>query len=448
MARFKHVSLPAATYRFNNRRVPVSKELIKEYVDNTNAMLAAGIRVPMLKKHRSGDDPQGGPVVVPAGKKVVPNEDTVGWLHKLYVENGALGIEMDVKDADYHKQLKDGTIRFTSPQLSTKSYTDGMGREWGKVVRHVAFTPEPRNPNQEPIVEMSFSELSDEYVTLSFADLDEPEKKKEKEKEVVSDGKTPDGFPADDKEPPLDGQNPAIEPAQEEMPTPEPDPVGDQMTAITENLAQLTSLFAALNIEPPKADFGIDPVQWTTELCDSLRQVNLVAGVHPKDTLREESGVYQFSELDEHPDPLVRSMYKRMKEYDDANRVQRETIARKNLDDMISGSGIPVPAREAIAGKIGALSFSDADGELSEAPLFTATEVIKIVADSIPKFLNFSELDVTSASDAKHPDNEAFFRKPTKPGQPAVVDRDEAAKIVDDLEARFYRAPTDNGVKK
>lgn len=121
--------------------VTYSADDLREYADSTNAMLAAGVSVPLLKKHAplGADDHE---------TNNASATDGAGWLKRIKrVAGGALAAILDVTDTDAAKGIANGSIKFTSPELR-EGYEDGKGRRFNRIFRHFALTPTPRNPDQ------------------------------------------------------------------------------------------------------------------------------------------------------------------------------------------------------------------------------------------------------------------------------------------------------------
>jgi hypothetical protein len=141
-------------------------EKIRRYCEQGNAMLAAGLSVPVPFEHQ--------PDAVPmteaerAANNLVNN---AGWTNAYKVgdvkEKGPDGKDvvvkdvlfgkLDIADPDVYKKLPT-TIKFVSPWVS--SFTDGNGRRWDDVIGHVALTTRPRITAQQPFAHDMAAALS------------------------------------------------------------------------------------------------------------------------------------------------------------------------------------------------------------------------------------------------------------------------------------------------
>lgn len=141
---------------------------IKEYVENTRKMLAGGLSVPVFPEHAPPGSPEGGPQFAEREGKKIPEhvaqhlmqrgiqpvqfEDAlknVGWLSDIRwnPQTGAGWYAVEITNPEYANGIKNGSIRFSSPEFR-EGYTDGLGRNFGRTIAHIALTPRPRSPLQ------------------------------------------------------------------------------------------------------------------------------------------------------------------------------------------------------------------------------------------------------------------------------------------------------------
>lgn len=120
------------------RKLTVTPELTKYWCEQGNAMLSAGLTVPVPFEHDFDAHP-----MTPAEKL----KNNAGWVDKYYLEGDKLFSAVNIQDTDVAKRLP-GTIRWTSPWIN--SFTDGSGREWKNVISHLALTTRPRIVEQAP----------------------------------------------------------------------------------------------------------------------------------------------------------------------------------------------------------------------------------------------------------------------------------------------------------
>ena len=146
MAIIEQTFLKPGYYRVGGETREYDRAELGEYARNTRAMIGSGVSVPILPHHPAPGSEAGSPVT-----HLDPPDarDTLGWvLDVLQEPDGSVRHVLDVEDAAALEGIKSGRIKFTSPELAEGGYTDGLGREHGKVFRHVAFTAKPRNPIQ------------------------------------------------------------------------------------------------------------------------------------------------------------------------------------------------------------------------------------------------------------------------------------------------------------
>ena len=153
------------TYRVGDKMRTVTADDLAEYMAGTVAALDAGLSIPVLSRHAKMGSDEGGPQFSRDDSSAV---DGVGWLIDMKQEtDGSLVHTIDVTDPEHLKSIDNGSIRFTSPEFC-ENYTDGKGRKFGGMIRHTAFTPTPRNPDQgefTPEAAAQFSQFSmDDFV--------------------------------------------------------------------------------------------------------------------------------------------------------------------------------------------------------------------------------------------------------------------------------------------
>lgn len=150
---FKHTFLKAGTYRVGpNEYRTFSPDELCEYVENTKAMMAQGLDVPVLSEHAPPGSLEGGPVQ----HQFADALKTAGWVKDLAFEpaTGEAVAFYEITSPQYAAAISNGSIRYTSPELR-EHYVDGLGREHGKTFAHFALTAKPRNPAQTRLSEDS-----------------------------------------------------------------------------------------------------------------------------------------------------------------------------------------------------------------------------------------------------------------------------------------------------
>lgn len=120
------------------RKLVVTPELTHYWHEQGNAMLSAGLTVPVPCEHDFDAHPMS-----PAEKL----KNNAGWVKGYRLKGDALFGAVEVLDDDLAKKLPH-TIRWTSPWIN--SFTDGAGKEWKNVISHLALTTRPRIIEQAP----------------------------------------------------------------------------------------------------------------------------------------------------------------------------------------------------------------------------------------------------------------------------------------------------------
>ena len=127
------------------RGKPFTKALLEEYAESTNRAIAAGIPIPLLKRHAPIDAND-------SATQQFADVEGVGWVKRVGVnDQGALWWEADGVPADVEQAVKDKRHRYTSPEFRPRYESDKKGVFSGKLIRHIAFSIRPGNPQQGPI---------------------------------------------------------------------------------------------------------------------------------------------------------------------------------------------------------------------------------------------------------------------------------------------------------
>ena len=128
------------------RKLTVTPALTQYWHEQGNAMLSAGLTVPVPCEHDFNVHP-----MTPADKLL----NNAGWVKEYKRHDGTpqkgpgdrLFAVTDIQDESLAKKLP-GTIRWTSPWIN--SFTDGKGKKWENVISHLALTTRPRIVDQTP----------------------------------------------------------------------------------------------------------------------------------------------------------------------------------------------------------------------------------------------------------------------------------------------------------
>lgn len=362
-------------YRVAGQPRTFTREELGEYVNGTKAAMAAGIAIPALKKHA----PPGADDHVTAQFSAT---DGAGWLKGIEQDaDGALEFELDVPD-DIKAEIDAGKIKFTSPEFRP-SFIDGKGRSFGKVVRHIAFTPFPRNPDQGKLESIAMSDC----VQCSDDDYEGPEEKGD-------DKDKGDG----DKPPPK--TNPDL-PAD-----PDAKSKGEALVAC----------FSTMGMELPAGfDFSglgdkIDVLLTAAKTASKAKQEADTAKKEPEEPELKESNAMPFSEQDIAGLPVAMQAKARKANEDAKARAaealqfaeERATAKRKDATAAIKATKLPPGLKKKILDQVGAVQFS----EKGESPTLTLEAAAKLFSESMPDGLQFEDADL---SESEHPDGDKFF---------------------------------------
>lgn len=142
-----------------------------------------GFRVPLLREHvpqkegqRDGvpfDPAEYDPLAVEAGRLArTVGRSAIGDPRTRINANGGLDIAFEVPDEDTAKQLSTGLVEFVSPELRWNGWQDGKGRQFSKLITHVALTHRPIVTDQRRGFEQFSATISapPDVLQLSFYD--------------------------------------------------------------------------------------------------------------------------------------------------------------------------------------------------------------------------------------------------------------------------------------
>jgi len=125
------------------KKLTVTAEGVRRLLDQGNAMLSAGLSVPVPLEHQ----PEARPLT-PQERAARNLASNTGWVKRYALAaGGRLFSLLDIQDESIIPKLPT-TIKYTSPWIT--SFTDGDGRHWDGVIGHLALTSRPRIHRQEP----------------------------------------------------------------------------------------------------------------------------------------------------------------------------------------------------------------------------------------------------------------------------------------------------------
>ncbi len=132
------------TYFYNDlktgdpRKLIVTPELTKYWLDQGKAMLSSGLTVPVPYEHDFDAHP-----MTPKEKLL----NNAGEVKDYFLKGDKLFSSVDIQDPALETKIGK-SIRWTSPWFN--SFTDGNGKQWNNVISHLALTLRPRITKQDP----------------------------------------------------------------------------------------------------------------------------------------------------------------------------------------------------------------------------------------------------------------------------------------------------------
>ncbi len=346
--------LKPGTYGRLNKRT-FSKEELTALCENTNAMIKSGVAVPVFDEHPTLGTKQSGPQRDSRHKsrKAI---DAVGWVQSISAnENGELSWDIDIQDSKYSHALKQKTIRRTSPEIGSfrEYWPEGSGKNWGQVIRHAAFTAFPKNAHQTDLIALSEDKEGDECIQVSLECLQMSEDSMHEQSENVIKNTNTD--------------NP-------------------NMPEDSERKAKKMALVAQLQeagIVLPN-DFDLDGEHAIDILLGVVMTYNKARQEAESSKRQSETSVdvvaepqhtTQLSEEDEMVNTKLMAY---------ATKLQRENIANK-----ITQAKIPDGIRKTLQDRLETVQFSEDESQedmgFIEEPTFTMSDVLEMVASSMPE---------------------------------------------------------------
>ena len=445
------------------------------FVADTNAMLRKGLHVPVWKQHKPINSIEGGPQF---SRDDIDSTDSVGWLKGVSLgPNGGISWEAEITDSEAARKIEEGSIRFSSPELKW-DYVDGRDRNHGNVIRHLALTPTPRNPDQgEMVIAMSGDGESIDCLQLSYRDLDSYNPYDDDD-----DDETGDYYPDDSGD--FAGGGDGMD--AYDLPTQEPHPGSQSYMSPVAGGSELEQLAADLqqelencDISAPTANPSKDLKGWLAQLFVALRQKNKAEAKRaaqeakamaqdPFNGLREEQNftsqysedgavakittdkagnqtpddldklVVQFGELAE-SDPHVAGLIKLAAKYRDEAQQRTAQFSEKQQTDSRAVMAqeieklrnIPPGLRAKLIGMTNSVQFSESGTTKVMDPL----EIGKLVAQfSLPV-----EFEGSAAEQQLHGDGESFYSEGQVTAGSAPISDADAEQIATELEQKYHR---------
>jgi hypothetical protein len=359
-------------------------ERFKQYAENTNRAIEAGLSIPVIDFH-DDVDAKGSIGEAKDPRSALRNR---GWAKRFQVtDDGWLEYELDITDAETANGLKTGSIRFTSPEFHENFFAEGIG-ELGSIIRHVALTPKPRNPIQGPFVEVPAG-----VSRFSLEDYVDDEEKKPGESEVEGTNGT-------------ENANGETDTSTDESPV-NPDLPKDD--AADMKMEAIVAQFSTIGIELP-ADWTFDNEGAADILLAALKTKSKAdAEAAPKEEEAEDPPETQeadnpiaFSEdelatLPPHIRKAIEASQaenKRLKESRDKLNAkvtqfaeERTKAEREKTVASVKAMKLPPGLKKTLLGKLEKVQFS----ETGEAPTLTVNEAAAMFLAALPPSVRFED---------------------------------------------------------
>ncbi len=347
---------------------------IRRHVEGTNRLIAKGYEPPLLLEHAPLNSPDGSPVNKNKwDEKASKVRNGSGWLKAAFVgTDGSMGYDIDVTDADVARKLEDGSIKFTSPELRP-AFTTGDGETIEAVIAHAALTHQPRNPIQSASEAIA---MSMQFSLDNLEDEDEKEKKEGDEEVAVK---------AEDKDGDGEIEGDEIKVDGEEVPAEEAVSETVDMKIHKSIYDTFVGMIRGKGVGLPD---DVTPETLIPALIASMSGVSIEES--DKSKVEEESAPVQYSLDDLDKPELSKLLVKAIRSESDRTKNQIKSVKipalQKRLEDLA-----------------GVMQFSaDAD----ELPSLKVSEVVSLIADTIPDAIGRLFVDSEQFSVVEHHDSQ------------------------------------------
>jgi len=396
-------AFPPGRYRVNGSLVPFTRETLEKYAEGTNRALEAGIEVPALVRHAppGADDDE---------THQFAATDGAGWLRKVEVESdGSLAWHFDVPER-IKQRIDEGTLKLTSPEFRPHYRSTREGVEYsGPMIRHVAFTPTPRNPTQGAFETLAMSEDAGLVIQCSADDYEGPIAMAEE-----NDEKKPDeGSQVDDVQSdatPVENQDSSS--TEDKNPDAPPKATDETKTAaFVQAMAQLGVIL------PSTFDFS-DESHAIDLLITAVNTKIAAEQAAEADKSEEKSDEPELSESENDGMAFSEAELRAMspearKKAEKINlqfaerarelKEQKRNAAREESIRAVRQANLPPAVKKKLLEGLEAVQFS----ENGEPATLTYSQVAKIVAEAMPPaWMQFTEGETKEVS---HGEGEQFF---------------------------------------
>jgi len=356
---------------------PYTRERLQRYAENTNKAIQSGLAVPFLDKHADVDaDPNSALA-------------TKGWVQRFSVtDDGWLAFDMEVTDPATGTAIENKSIRFTSPEFRD-GFVDGKGHAHGDIIRHVAATPTPRNPDQGAIMSLPAG-----VARFSLDDLEGEDPKKKKKGDTDGDGVAEGDGEGD----PTSIDPPAAEPVAK---NPDMPPNPDEAS----KMAALCAGFSQLGLELPSgftfdSEGAIDILLTAVKTANKAKADTEVKEQDDPPKVNDAQGMTQFSEEEIAALPeAVRVRLKSLQEQAVRFAEEKATHEREKAIAAVTATRLPPGLKATLIAKLQTVQFS----ESGEVATLTVAEAAKLLSDGLPPSVQFDETEVKEVEFSEGP---------------------------------------------
>jgi len=423
----------------------VTRDDIRNYVDETNRAIKNGNHVPVLLEHAEPGTAEG----APRDKRADGVRHGAGWLVDLKVNRKGNAVSiLDVPNAEHATAIREKRIKFTSPELR-KTWRDGKGKTYSGVVSHMALTHKPRNTDQSEITErgnaMQFS--LDDRANVRFPS-GKPTAKQIKQALKLASLQLANGDEDEDE----DGVPDIVDvdaideiDAIDAIDTPDNPDVPKPFDAGQQQLEALITLLEGCGLVLP-ADTTIDTlvrdlltaVKTKTANDETPETPDEIDSVYeePEQPI-EETGPMQFSLADVKRrgfgQPLLAKVV-----------ATGHAVLSARLKRMVQRNKITPALHQKLVGDKSSIQFSDTGDEV---PCFTVSQITAFLDGSLGdgQQLDVSQLSAAAFEESAGPGN---YRTPTDGGFDGELSPTEVSALVDEQTKNspdLYRQPVAAG---
>lgn len=367
----------------------------RAYVEGTKKLIKAGYEPPVLLNHAELGSGEGAPK---SRRQAKADElrNSGGWLKDVAVgSDGAVEFSYEVTDPAIAAKLKDGSIKFVSPE-TRKSWSDGNGTVFQNIFSHLALTHRPRSGGQSTPEVTDVQQYSlEDWEPVQFADDDDPNDPTEQTRDEEPRSAPKDEEPADEGNPDIPGSGDDSKQKRRQ-----------RIEALLHFMEKLGVALPADTVEAEEEQF-LDRLLTAMQTANRSKELAKEEATAKEDDMNpnggkepqvvEQRGVMQYSleDLDNGkcPNKLLGRVI----------RQEHETLVKRL--DALAARGYPA-IKKKLLDTDGAMQFST-EGEF--ASVLSLTDVVSMFEECLPKDPGFSPELASQFAAEEHPDGEKHY---------------------------------------